>query len=352
MWRNRRSVSGEGQRSVTDSSRATATLVRGSLLKIDAAWALRALDTIDLGARAKVSPVIGVPLRQLQQRRDVASFATTAPLAAVKALVEILAVAPLERVISLLGDHATSPTFEQLEASIDELLATGGTVDDVVVVLAYAVAESFPAAAHCRQLFEERPELALPDVPDTTSSSVAGPLREVRPEVREQRRARREEERRRKKPASPARPTRAVRAKTKGPTAPQRVTPPPRAIAPQEERRPLMLTPLEVTRFDRSHLLVGTVAVAEVPFSEPDELAPDTTSKTRPVLIVAANDEELLVRGIFSNPSPTRRVFSPWRRLGLDHPSYVEDIRTAVANPGLALQRLGAINVEEWNALS
>jgi hypothetical protein len=337
---------------MTDSSRATATLVRGSLLKVDPAWTLRALDTIDLGARAKVSPVVGVPLRQLQQRRDVASFAVTAPLAAVKALVEVLAIAPLERVITLLGDHATSPTFEQLETSIDELLATGGTVDDVVVVLTYAVAESFPAAAHCRRLFEERPELSLPVVPDAALPTVAGPLREVRPEVREQRRARREEERRRKKPASPTRPTRPPRAKTKGPTASQRVTPTQRTIAPHEERRPLMLTPLEVTRFDRSHSLVGTVVIAEVPFSEPDELAPDTTSKNRPVLVVAATDEELLVRGIFSNPSPTRQVFSPWRRLGLDHPSYVEDIRTAVANPGSSLHRLGVISVAEWNALS
>lgn len=337
---------------MTESSRATSTLVRAALLKVDPAAALRALDAIDLGTRAKVSPVIGVPLRQLRQRRDVANFAATAPLAAVRALIEVLAVAPLERVVELLGAHATSPTFEQLDASVEELLATGGTVDDVVAVLAYAVAESFPAAAHCRRLFEERPALALPAVPDAAASSVAAPLREVRPEVREQRRARREEERRRKKPASPPRPSRPARSKTKGPTAPDRPVPTPRTSPPLEERRPLLLTPLEEARFDQSHPLVGSVVIVDVPYDGRDELEPEATSKTRPVLVVAASDEELLARGIFTNASATRRIFSPWRRLGLDHASYIDDVRVAVANPGSSLHRLGALNVEEWNALS
>ena len=335
---------------MTDSSRATATLVRASLLKVDPEWALRALDTLDLSARAKVSPVVGVPLRQLQQRRDVAIFSVSAPLAAVKALVEVLALAPLERVIAILGDHATNPTFEQLEASIDELLATGGSVDDVVVVLAYAVAETFPAAANCRRLLEERPDLALPEVEEAAPPSVVGSIREVRPEVRDQRRARREEERRRKKPTSPPRPPRPAKSKTSGP-APRPTPPAPETLAPVEERRPLLLTPLEVSRFNPSHPLVGSVLIVGVPYDGRDALEPEATSKTRPVLVVAASDDELLVRGIFSNLSPTRRIFSPWRRLGLDHVSYVDDIRVAVANPGSVLQRVGTLDVAEWNQL-
>lgn len=339
---------------MTDASGAANTIVRAALVKIDPEVTLTAVDTLDLRAHAKVSAVVGVPLRQLQQRRDVATFASTAPIAAVKGLLEMLAVAPLEKTIELLGEHAESPTYDQLSDAIDQLLASGATSDDVVAVLAYAIGESFPAAPHCRRLFEEREALALPELPDVVAPTVLAPPRQVGLEIREQRRARREEEKRRKKSASSARPPRPTKAKG-APTRPDATATTPASVTSPlpEERRRLLLTPLEIARFDGDHPLVGAVLVVEIPFDAEDREQPDVKSKDRPVLVVAASSEELLVRPVYSNLSPARTLFQPWRRVGLDHVSYIADARVVVANPANGpLQQLGQLTTPEWNSLT
>ncbi len=328
--------------------------MRAALLKVDPETVLDKVDTLDLRAHARVSAVVGVPLRQLQQRRDVTAFATTAPMAAIRATLELLAMSPLEAVIGLLGDHSESPTYDQLADAMDEFLSGGATADQAVVVLAYAVGESFPAAAHCRRLLEEREEFALPALPEVIAPTVLAAPREVSAELREQRRARREEEKRRKKPGSPSRPPRP--AKTKHPSPPrsegQSTSPDVSPPAPLERRR-LLLTPLESSRFDADHPLVGTVLLADVPFDAVDPDQPEATSKERPALVVAASSDEALVRPIYSNQSPSRSVFQPWRRVGLDHVSFIDDSRVSVSLASTALQRpLAQLTVEEWNALS
>jgi hypothetical protein len=272
-------------------------------------------------------------------------------MAAVRGIIELLAMAPLEKVIELLGDHSETPTYEQLAGAVDELLASGGSINDVVAVLAYAIGESFPAAPHCRRLLEERPELALPELPEVVAPTILVAPREVSPEIREQRKARREEEKRRKKPSSPARPPRPSKAKSAAPTRPP--SPPKATVAPEpESRRRLLLTPLESSKFDQDHLLVGTVLVLDVAFDSRDVDQPDVTSKDRPVLVVAGANDELLVRPIYTNESPTRSLFQAWRRLGLDHASYVDDVRVAVPFTGSDRQtQLGQLTTAEWNAL-
>ena len=339
---------------MADVSSSANGVMRAALLKIDPTTVLDKVDTLDLRAHARVSAVIGVPLRQLQQRRDVTAFATTAPSAAIRATLELLAMAPLEVVIGLLGDHAETPTYEQLAGAIDEFLAGGATTDEAVAVLAYAVGESFPAGPHCRRLLEEREDFALPPLPEVVAPNVLAAPREVSPELREQRRARREEEKRRKKPGSPSRPPRPAKTKHAAPVrseAPSRendvATP-----APLERRR-LLLTPLESSRFDVDHLLVGTVLLADVPFDTVDPNQPEATSKERPVLVVAASKDELLVRPIYSNQSPSRSVFQPWRRIGLDHVSFIDDARVSISLPAIDLQRpLAQLTIDEWNAIS
>jgi hypothetical protein len=337
---------------MVDASSSANGVMRAALLKIDSTAVLDKVDTLDLRAHARVSAVIGVPLRQLQQRRDVTAFATTAPMAAVRALLELLAMAPLERVIELLGEHAESPTYEQLAAAIDELLLSGSTNDDAVAVLAYAIGESFPAAAHCRQLFEEREAFALPELPEVVAPTVLAAPREVSAELREQRRARREEEKRRKKPGTPTRPPRPAKAKHVAP--PRNVASAAPIVASQPaERRRLLLTPLESARFEEDHPLVGSILLVEVPFDSVDPDQPEATSKERPALVVAASNDEILVRPIYSNQAPTRRVFTAWRRIGLDHVSFVDDARVAVTLASVGLQRpLGQLTVTEWNAVS
>jgi len=149
----------------------SAQYVRRAVLKINETTILDTVDSLDLRGNAKISAVIGMPLRSLQQRRDVVTFATTAPLAAVKAMLELLAAEPLERVVAALGEHADTPSFDQLSDAVDGLVANGSTPDDVVALLAFAIGEEFPAAPHCRRLLEERAEFALPELPAAAPSA-------------------------------------------------------------------------------------------------------------------------------------------------------------------------------------
>jgi hypothetical protein len=337
---------------VTESSISANSVVRAALLKISAETILGTADSLDLRAHSKVSAVVGVPLRQLQQRRDVQAFAASAPIAAAKGLLEVLALAPLEKVIGLLGDHADSPNYEQLSAAVDEMLATGSTNDEVVAVLAFAVGDAFPAAPSCRRLLEEREEFALPELPDVAAPSVLAAPREVSAEIREQRRNRREEEKRRKKSASTARPLRTSRPKNVAPPRSEASSPPSIIADVPEVRRRAFLTPLESARFDPDHPIVGAVLVVGVTFDAQDPEQPEVTSKERPALVVAASSEALLVRAIYSNPSPTRSLFGPWRRVGLDHISYIDDVRVTVdSEQPEALHRLAALTTAEWNTL-
>ncbi|MGD0054741.1 MAG: hypothetical protein ABSC34_04805 [Acidimicrobiales bacterium] len=330
----------------------SAQYVRRAVLKINETTILDTVDSLDLRGNAKISAVIGMPLRSLQQRRDVVTFATTAPLAAVKAMLELLAAEPLERVVAALGEHADTPSFDQLSDAVDGLVANGSTPDDVVALLAFAIGEEFPAAPHCRRLLEERAEFALPELPAAAPSAALLSPKQVDPEVRAQRRARREDEKRRKRntaPVNPAHPARVKSDKKIGPVSPKRATERP---VREPERRRVLLTPMEQERFSAEHPLAGMVVLVEIPFDAVDPTAPDQHAKVRPALVVAASDVGILIRGIYSNPSPTRMLFTPWRRLGFDHLSYIDDSRVALAASSLnELSRLGPLDDSEWNAL-
>ncbi|MGH3732703.1 MAG: hypothetical protein ACRDVC_04915 [Acidimicrobiales bacterium] len=335
---------------MTDAASNATTVVRAALLKINPVTVLSFVDSLDLRANAKVSAVVGVPLRQLQQRRDVEVFATTAPMAAVRALLEVIAMSPLEKVIELLGDHAETPTYEQLANALDEFLSADGTLDEALSVLAYAIGDAFPASAHCRRILSERGEFALPDLPDVQAPTVLAPPREVSPEIREQRKHRREEEKRRKKIVTPPRAPRSARPKRSTLARPSAKVAPTAPSAPETRRRAL-LTPLEESRFNADHPLAGSVVVVDVPFDSSDPVQPEVTSKERPVLVVAASFDELLVRALYSQTSPTRSIFAPWRRVGLDHVSYIDDVRVVVALGEATLRPLGQLTNSEWNSL-
>ena len=329
----------------------SAEYVRRGLLKINPVTILGVVDSLDLRSSNKVSPIIGVPLRNLQQRRDLSSFVLSAPIAAAKALLELLAAAPLEQVITALGDHAESPTYDQLRDAIDTMVAGGVGDDEIVALLTFAIGEEFPASIHCRQLLAEREALALPPLPaPTVTSSLLAP-KEINAHVREQRRARREERAKRSKPPSSGRPP-TKRAKRSASAAAPTLSPP-RSLAPvAAERRRLLLTPSEVAAFDGEHPLVGTVLLVEIPFDAVDPARAEVRSKERPALVVAASDRQILVRGLYSNPAVTRVLFSAWRRLGLDHVSYIDDVRSTVAIESVdRIEVLGRLTDDEWNSL-
>jgi outer membrane biosynthesis protein TonB len=328
-----------------------AEISRRALLKISESTIFTAVDGLDLRGHAKISAVVGIPLRNLQQRHDLTTFAATAPIAAVSALLELLATAPLEKVIVALGEHADTPNFEQLSAAIDTVISDGSSVDDVVAVLAFAIAEEFPAAPHCRRLLEERAELMLPELPEVALPSAPVAPKETDPEVKEQRRRRREEEKKRKRGPSSQRPPRPTKTK---PMPKTREAPRERrdgAEGPSETRRRILFTPAELERFDSEHPLAGNVVIVEVPFDATDPSVPEQKSKERPALVVAASADALLIRPIYSSPAPTRKVLQAWRRLGLDHVCYVDDARVALnVAPTESLERVGRLSDPEWNA--
>jgi hypothetical protein len=324
---------------------------RRGLLKISESTILTAVDGLDLRGHAKISAVVGIPLRNLQLRREVATFAATAPIAAVTAMLEVLAMAPLERVIAALGEHADTPNFEQLSEAIDTVSRDGATIDDVVAVLTFAIAEEFPAAPHCRRLLDERAELGLPDLPDVVVASTLLAPKETAPEIKEQRRRRREEEKKRKRGPTSQRPPRPTKIKPSPKVRPTQSET--RSVVDEsgERRRPMIFTPAELDRFDPEHALVGTVVIAEVPFGATDPSVPEQKSKERPALVVAASADAVLVRPIYSSGASTRNVLRAWRRLGLDHVCYVDDIRVVLnVAPNESLERVGRLTDMEWNA--
>ena len=199
----------------------SAEVSRRAILKISESTILTTVDGLDLRGHAKISAVVGIPLRNLQQRRDVTTFAVSAPIAAVAALLELLAMSPLEKVIVALGDHADTPNFEQLRDAIDAVVRDGASTDDVVAVLAFAIAEEFPAAPHCRRCSKSIRSGPCRNFPILEVASTNFTPKETDPAIKEQRRRRREEEKKRKRGPTSQRPAR-----------PTKVKPAPKASAP------------------------------------------------------------------------------------------------------------------------
>ena len=328
------------------------TLARRALASLAPSWVLETVDALDLRPSGKLTPVVAMPLRDLQRGRDIAAFAARAPWVAVRGLVELLTMAPLEAVVARLGAAADDPSEEQLRGALASLAGEGMTRDERLLVLAYAVLEGFAAAPHCARLLEDDPDFTLAELPEGGEPTAASPAPRVVDEtVRERRRERRAAARTRRAAPSPPPP----RAKAR-PHAPATPPSPPLAPATREHRalgrRSLSLTPLEASRFDPAHPLAGAVVVVEVPFDGVDPDAPEATAKARPALVVAAASDALLVRALYSRAAPTRQPFVPWRRVGLDHPSFIEDARVAIALIEPAPTPLGRLSDEEWNALS
>jgi hypothetical protein len=338
---------------MSPSTASPTEMVRRAFLKIDESTVLAAADSLDLRGQGKISAVVGIPLRNLQQRRDVTAFATSSPLAALRGLLELLAMDPLDKIVIVLGDHADNPSYEQLGEAVDQLLADGSSNDDIVALLAFAIVESFPASPHCRQLFFERTELQLPELPEVVATTPLRAPKETDPQVRAQRKVRREEEKQRKKGPSSIRPARPVKAKR--PTMAESSSTPSTSTSHDDtsvtERRRMLLTPLEEEKFSSEHPLVGWVVLVNVAFDAVDPVIPDQKSKERPALVIAANDDAVLVRALYSGPAVTRQLFQPWRRIGLDHVSYIDDARIVVNSSTDVIERLGQLNVPEWNVL-
>jgi len=175
--------------------------VAAGMLKISAPTVLTAVDGLDLRGRAKISRR-GIPLRNLQHER-LATFRPP-PDRAITALLELLH-GPLEKVIAVLV--STGHTELRTTQRAIDAVSRDGCQLTTSSVLAFAIAEEFPAAPHCRRLLDERADLNLPELPDVVSLQPS--LLPRRP-IQNQRaaRRRREDEKKRKRGPTSQRPLR------------------------------------------------------------------------------------------------------------------------------------------------
>lgn len=321
------------------------TLWRRGLARLPGEALLERVDGLDLRPGARISPAVALPLRSLRDRRDVEEFVSHAPAPAVRALLESLVAPDLERIVELLGEHADHPSFDQLAAAVNALAAEGVSDDRRAALLAFAVAEQFAAAPHCRRLLAESPDLALPPVDVADAPRVLAPPRAVDPEVRERRRQRRAARPPSSAPPRPPRPARARHADVEADGVPPDVS-----LAPPQWRR-TPLTPAEARIVSDRHTLVGAVVTVDVPFDAVDPARPDEREKHRPALVVAGSTSQLLVRALYTKSRPGRIPFRPWRRIGLDHPSFVSDDRVLLDIAGREVVEIDRLSAAEWNAL-
>lgn len=318
--------------------------MRRAVLALQPSFVLGVIDQIDL-RHGKIAAVVAAPLRSVQQSRDVASFANVAPLPAVRGLLEVMSYEGRHKVVEQLGDHAENPTLEQLREAVTHVEGDGLSRDDLLAVLAFAVGEKFPAAPQCLALIEER-HGELPTLSNAPRTSVSTATHVVDDATKEARRARREAAKAKKnKPSTGPAP---YKKKSVTPQRPSNT--PAQVVAPLPEvRREIRLTPLEQQHFSIHHPLAGWVVVTEVPFDGVDPEHEDMTSKERPVLVVAASDEAILARPLYSAERVGRQLFGAWKRL-LEKPSYLSDSRLVLdVNPKSITLRVGQLTDHEWN---
>jgi len=336
-------------------------LMRRALVAMDESFVLEVVDSMQL-AGVKLPAVVAVPLKSLQKKHDLQAFAAGAPIDAVTGLLELLSMDALEKIIELLGGHAETPNYDQLKAAVDGLRAEGGTRNHIIAVLAFAAGQEFPAGPSCRQILDEEEDLTLPELAITVGTASLLSPKEQDAAVLEQRRLRREEEKARKKAQAEKAAAKALAAKALAAKAGKKKAAPAPVPAPRPAavststpvlevtRRAAKLTPAEAAQFDATHALAGWVVTTEVPFDAIDPTAPELQAKIRPAVVLAASAEGLLVRGIYSNDGPTRAVFQAWRRVGLDHVSYVDDAHISVGADA-EVNKLAKLTDEEWNSL-
>jgi hypothetical protein len=324
-------------------------LVRRALASVDPQRILERIDELNLQPAGNADVVILAPLRNLRRGRNVVAFVTTGPAPAIRFVAEMCSHETLERVVAVLGDAADNPTFEQLAGAVDDLLAEGCNASDVTVMLALAAANQVPAAGHCRRLLDERAEFSLPEL-DAPPPPPVSALHEVDPQIKEQRRQRRELQRQSKRRAQSRPPTRPARTPNP-PVAPGAVARPEvAAVATTRRRAPL--TPIELAEFSDEDARSGDVLWVRIEHEGSDWQSPGVHEKERPAVLVAANDDAVLVRPVYSRESPERVLLAGWVRLGLDRPSWVGAERWRVERREAgSLRHIGRLSDEEWNSL-
>ena len=281
---------------------------------------------------------------QLRRSSDPAALLRRLPNLTVLALVaDVLTDECLDATREALGDAADDPSMNQLQGALDTVLEDHdpALVRVMLAVVAEAEAE---AADKCDELLTTDERFALPE--EDEAADAARPAARSGPseEVLAKRRERKEAEKARR--AAQRERANRPKAKKKGSAAPAPAEEPPAPAAPPVAPR---RQPANVPAgFDADHPLVGSVVLADVPFDA------GIGGKTRPAVVVAVGDDELLVRAAYSEGGMHSRTWQAHEvtdlaAAGLTKPTWIEpDARAIPADVGDAIGRLSD---DDWNAL-
>jgi hypothetical protein len=357
----------------SDASRTMPVLAR--LTSSDVHLAAKALPS---KAQQQLARSLGVPITVVTSSSSAADIVRRrsrrldAPNAA--ALGRELADACVGETIVALGDHHDDPSYEDLLAVLDPVVARWGA-RLVALMLAATADGEFNAAAVCARMLEEDPRFALdalgPVEPDAPAPTIRTPQPTVSDAEVAAKREQRRERRASKKAKQPAKraETPTYRRKRAPDTAPDDAkgrpahgssTVEPRA--PTVQGRPVttsvpMRRATVIGKYDDlgyDDEMVGAVVHVFIPFKVPTDDGAD--GKRRPCVVIAAcAPDSLVVRPCYSEGGARAddwrsvRVTKP-RVAGLDKNSYVDNEEFVIARAQAGPAR-GWLDRDDWNAL-
>ncbi len=322
-----------------------------------------------LAGPGKHSAALAALVKTVKRERSPEAFLKRAPASAIAKIGGLAVERPLGLIVEALGEDAEDPSEEKLREALEQV-SEFTSIGERRLLLAVAIHDHFTAAPHCATILAEEPyRLDLPERLQSSPSSVmAAPsaVPSVDPELKERRKERRreEQEKRRAQKDRAAEADRQLRARQASARAASAAeadatqTAQKASIASsgiQEHWRAPMLTPPEAGSFNADDPWVGGLIYAFIPYDSRDPENPTETGKVRPAIVVAGNQDKLLVRACYSSSGAIGERFAgvaltKWLQLGLDSPSTIDDVKHEVQRQGIS-GPTAWIALVDWNNL-
>jgi hypothetical protein len=330
-------------------------------------------------AQQQLARSLGVPITVVTSSGSIADIVRRrsrrldTPKAA--ALGRELADACVSETIVALGDQHDDPSYEDLLAVLDPVVARWG-VRLVALMLASTADGEFNAAAVCARMLDEDPRFTLdalgpvePDAPAPTVRTPPPRVSDADADAKREQRKLRRASKKAKQPAKRAEPPSYRRKRApegppdavKGGAAPASTTTESRAPTVQGRpvttssapmRRATVIGKYDDLRYDDE--MVSAVVHVFIPFKVPTDDGED--GKRRPCVVIAAcAPDSLVVRPCYSEGGARAddwrsvRVSNP-RVAGLDKNSYVDNEEVVITRAQAGPAR-GWLDRDDWNAL-
>ena len=301
-------------------------------------------------------------------RRRTRDFSSLSRAALVRDLVEVC----VDDAIDALGDRHADPSYQDLVAILDDLIARWDA-RIVALVLAATADGDFPASAVCARVLDEDPRLSPDALGPVHDESTTRPITKPTTVSEEEREAKRELRRQRRE----AKPTKSPASTTSRPTYKKKPRPADsdsdgddagvffhervpeltvgeRQLGTSNEplRRVTMVGNYANVRHDDP--LIGAVVIAYIRFRPKPDVEP--FGKTRPCVVIATCDgDHLVVRPCYSEGGLRSRS---WRSVLITNPRVAGLMRTGYVSDEEYLVKRGAVDGpigwlarEDWNML-